>query len=256
MKLKTIFSVTLIFLLLMSWTVYSKEKQHFYQLKIYHLETKSQEDRVDRFLKDAYLPALHRAGIKQIGVFKPVASDTTEKLIYVFISSPKLHKFAILDNILSKDKLYLKAGEEYLNSPYNNPPFTRIESTLMRAFKEMPKPTTPNLTSPRSARIYELRSYEGATENLSANKVSMFNKGEIDIFTDLNFNAVFYGQVISGNTMPNLIYMTTFNNKIDRDEHWKAFGPAYKPMSELPQYQNNVSKNVTLFLYPTEYSDF
>jgi len=56
--------------------------------------------------------------------------------------------------------------------------------------------------------------------------------------------------------MPNLMYMTTFNNKVERDEHWKVFGPAYELMSKLPQYQNNLSKNVILLLYSTEYSDF
>lgn len=225
-------------------------------MKIYHLKTKSQEDRIDRFLKNAYLPALHRIGIKQVGVFKPIAENGEEKLIYVFIPVAKFDQFATLNDLLEKDKTYLKAGEEYLKAPHNDPPFTRIESILMKAFEGMPLPAVPKLTSPRSERIYELRSYEASTEKLSANKVSMFNDGEMDIFTDLNFNAVFYGQVISGSTMPNLIYMTTFNNKAERDEHWKAFGPAYKPMSQLPQYQNNVSKNVTLFLYPTEYSDF
>ncbi len=256
MKSKSLFSITLLSLLLLSWSSYSKEKQHYYQLKVYHLESKSQEDRIDSFLRDAYLPALHRIGIKQVGVFKPINTDTDGKKIYVFISVTKFDQLANLEERLEKDKVYLKAGEEYLNAPHNDPTFTRIESTLMKAFKGMPAPAVPNLTSPRSERIYELRSYEAATEKLSANKIDMFNNGEIDIFTDLNFNAVFYGQVISGNTMPNLVYMTTFNNKLERDEHWKAFGPAYKPMSQLPQYQNNVSKNVTLFLYPTEYSDF
>lgn len=256
MKSKGLFSITLLLLLLLSWSSYSKEKQHYYQLKVYHLKTKSQEDRIDRFLKDAYLPALHRAGIKQVGVFKPVTEDKENKQIYVFIAAPKFDLFANLDALLEKDKAYLKAGEEYLNAPYNDPPFTRIESTLMKAFQGMLAPAVPNLTSPRSERIYELRSYEGPTEKLSANKIDMFNYAEIDIFNDLNFNAVFYGQVISGSTMPNLVYMTTFNNKKERDERWKAFGPAYKPVSSMPKYQNNMSKNVTLFLYPTEYSDF
>ncbi|VTP95663.1 Uncharacterised protein [Sphingobacterium daejeonense] len=31
-------------------------------------------------------------------------------------------------------------------------------------------------------------------KNLSLNKISMFNDGEIDIFKKLNFNAVFYGR--------------------------------------------------------------
>ena len=93
-------------------------------------------------------------------------------------------------------------------------------------------------------------------EKLAANKVSMFNNGEIEIFKKLNFNAVFYGQVIAGSTMPNLMYLTSFENMADRDEHWKAFGPLYKPMSEMPKYQNNVSKNVTILCTPTDYSDY
>ena len=53
----------------------------------------------------------------------------------------------------------------------------------------------------------------------------MFNEGgEIDLFNKLNFNAVFYGEVLSGSSMPNLMYMTSFENKADRDAHWKSFG--------------------------------
>jgi hypothetical protein len=33
----------------------------------------------------------------------------------------------------------------------------------------------------------------------------------------------FYGKVISGAKMPNLMYMTSFSNQESRDAHWKAF---------------------------------
>jgi hypothetical protein len=57
--------------------------------------------------------------------------------------------------------------------------------------------------------------------------------------------------------MPNLMYMTSFNNKAARDEHWKAFGsdPAWKKLSSDPNYQHNVSKIDITFLRATEYSD-
>ena len=86
----------------------------------------------------------------------------------------------------------------------------------------------------------------------------MFNAGDdVGVFKRLGFNAVFYGEVVAGSTMPNLMYMTTFENKADRDAHWDSFGSdAYwKELSSLPEYQHNVSKNVTIFLHPTEYSD-
>lgn len=86
----------------------------------------------------------------------------------------------------------------------------------------------------------------------------MFNDGgEVTLFKRLNFNAVFYGEVWSGSHMPNLMYMTTFENRADRDEHWKVFGadPEWVKLKALPQYQNNVSKAGIIFLRPVDYSD-
>ena len=114
----------------------------------------------------------------------------------------------------------------------------------------------PQQRSETSERVYELRSYESASETLHQNKVAMFNEGEVELFDRLGFNAVFYGQVIAGSRMPNLMYMTSFENKAARDEHWKSFGndPEWKTMSSLPKYQHNVSKIDIIFLKPTAYS--
>ena len=116
----------------------------------------------------------------------------------------------------------------------------------------------PKLTSPHTEHIFELRSYESATEKLYANKVQMFNRGgEIPLFKRLNFNAVFYAEVISGCHMPNLMYMTSFENKNVRDEFWKTFGsdPEWKHLSSMPEYQHNVSKADIILTHPTAYSD-
>lgn len=253
MRLKFCFSLLL--LLLVVGTVLA-QSPYYYQLKIYHLKTIDQEAKIDAYLKEAYLPALHRTGIKQIGVFKPIVADTSERLVYVLIPFKRWVDFIKLNEVLEKDQQYLVAGKDYLNAAYDSPPYTRIESVLLKAFSVMPAPALPKLTGPKSERVYELRSYEAATESLSLNKIGMFNDHEAGIFSKLNFNALFYGQVISGSKMPNLMYMTTFNNKADRDQHWKDFGAEYKKISGLPQYQHNVSKNITLFLFPTDYSDF
>jgi hypothetical protein len=252
-RVKLLFGAIL--LMCVSTAALAAKPSYYYQLKIYHLKTKSQVLAVDAYLKGAYLPALHRAGIQKVGVFKPVVADTAEQLIYVFVPFKKMDDFLGLDEKLAKDGAYLSAGAAYLQAKYTDAPYVRIENVLLKAFSAMPAFAVPNLTGAKSERVYELRSYEAATEQLSLNKIEMFNLHELKIFTDLNFNAVFYGQVIAGSKMPNLMYLTTFNNKADRDQHWKDFGPAYKKINGLPQYQNNVSKNVTLFLYPVDYSD-
>ena len=234
----------------------------FYQLKIYHLKTDEQEKQLDVFLEAAHIPALHRAHIKQVGVFKPVPADAQkedQRLVYVFIPFISYEQFATLETVLQQDEVYQEAGKAYLFAPYDNPPYDRIETMLLSAFEGHPHFQLPKLTSPRSERVYELRNYEGPTEALYRNKVEMFNKGdEIGLFERLGFNAVFYGEVIAGSRMPNLMYLTTFENKKSRDEHWAAFSKDeyWKELSAMPEYQNNVSRNQQLFLYPTEYSDF
>jgi hypothetical protein len=129
----------------------------------------------------------------------------------------------------------------------------------MQAFRLAPVMQLPALSGPREKRIYELRSYESATEKIYRNKVEMFNEGgEITLFKRLGFNAVFYADVISGPKMPNLMYMTSFEDKASRDAHWKTFvdDPEWKRLSGLPQYQKNVSHADIIFLRPTVYSDY
>jgi hypothetical protein len=87
----------------------------------------------------------------------------------------------------------------------------------------------------------------------------MFNEGgEIKLFASLEFNAVFYAEVISGSTMPNLMYLTTFADMATHDAHWDAFRnhPQWKKLSALDEYKHTVSKTVKTLLSPTDYSDF
>ncbi|MBO9150809.1 NIPSNAP family protein [Chitinophaga sp. GCM10012297] len=232
--------------------------REFYQIKIYHLKTERQIARVDSFLSAAYLPALHRAGIAKVGVFKPIQQDTADLKIYVLVPFRSLEQFEKLASVLDKDEAYAKAGASYINAAYNDMPYARLENILLKAFRDHPVMDMPKLTSPKNDRVYELRSYESPTEKYHANKVKMFNDGnEIGLFRRLGFNAVFYGQVIAGGSMPNLMYMTTFNDRADRDAHWKSFGgdAEWKKLSAMEEYKNNVSRNTQYFLRPVEYSD-
>ena len=85
----------------------------------------------------------------------------------------------------------------------------------------------------------------------------MFNEGEIDIFKSIDANPVFWGDVIAGSHMPNLMYLTTYANKAAREDHWKVFkaNPKWKELSAMAEYQKNVSHSDILFLQPTDYSD-
>lgn len=233
------------------------KKRSFYQLTIYHLQNKEQETVVDEYLKNAFVPAMHRQGIKTIGVFKP-ADTVKDRRIYVLTPYKTVKHFADITNKLESDRTYLTAGKQYLDAPYTKPPYKRLETILISAFTAMPHLQVPVFKNAPQKRVYELRSYEGATEKIFKNKVHMFNEGgEVSLFNRLGFNAVFYGEILAGSRMPNLMYMTSFEDKASRDEHWKAFGAdaEWKKLSADPFYKNNVSKIDITFLHPTDYSD-
>ncbi|HEV8508235.1 MAG TPA: NIPSNAP family protein [Chitinophagaceae bacterium] len=250
----------LFIIILLSWDVNKKPMREFYQLTVYHFKNAEQEKVLDNYFQNALLPALHRMKISNVGVFKSWVNDTVpEKLIYLFIPFRSLETLTELSAKLKGDAGYVSAGTGYLDAAYTDPPYSRMETILLRAFPLAPQMQLPALQSPKKERVYELRSYESATEKKFENKVQMFNQGdEIGLFRRLNFHAVFYSEVIAGSKMPNLMYMTSFENKAARDEHWKTFvsDPYWKNLSTMPEYQNNVSHIDITFLYPAEYSDF
>lgn len=224
-------------------------KKEFYKIIVYHFSTPSQEKLLDSFLAQQYLPTLHSNGFKQIGIFKPISNDTaTDKQVVVLIGSSNLNK------LIKPIQWNLNENASYKEAIYN-----RYEQFLLRAFKDMPLMKIPADQSKKSERIFELRSYESPTEEKYLNKVHMFNEGgEIELFKQLQFNAVFYADVLFGSKMPNLMYMTSFDNLESRNEHWKAFGASstWKKLSAMPFYQNNMSALHSQLMRSTPYSDY
>jgi len=258
--MKKLYAGLISFILMNSFCAISYAQNDIYELLVYKLKTADQISATDNYLKDAYLPAMHRLGIKQIGVFKPVANDTAEiKKVIVLVQYVSLDVWKNTKSNILNDAVYLSAAKTFRDADTAHLPFTRAESTIMEAFPDAPKLIPTPLKSNPDA-IYELRSYESPTEELHRTKVNMFNAGgEVVLFKRLDFQAVFYSDVLSGSRMPNLIYMVAFANTAAREEHWKAFGssPEWKKISTDPMYRNNISVNHidSWILKRTSYSD-
>ncbi len=231
----------------------------YYQIKVYTIQDKVQENSVERYLEEAFLPAMHRAGIKKVGVFKPIADDKAAGTkIFVFIPLKKLGDIEKIEDKLAKDSEYQIKGADYINASWETPPYLRIESILIRAFEKMPSFAAPHYSTPASEQIYELRSYQGPTEKMYRRKVEMFNDGgEVALFKKLKFNAVFFGEVLSGSAMPNLMYMTSFEDMKSHDKHWDAFRshPDWEKLKNMERYKHTVSHIDKYLLHPAEYSD-
>ncbi len=92
-------------LLLFSITAGAKEKnREYYQITVYHFTDSEQEQAIDAYLKGTYVPALHRMGNTTIGVFKPIANDTTtDKLLFIVTPFSKADLLLSLPIRLQKD---------------------------------------------------------------------------------------------------------------------------------------------------------
>lgn len=240
-------SVFIICYLFVNIAIAISQEEEMLQLKKYTFDNEEQLKVTDKFLKKVYLPALRVAGFTRIGVFKEHEKD----------GDTSLHMFILLPVKSSTD---LHEVESSLIDKFpDEKHYARVENIILKSFSDMPQLSPAKIKGPRKNRIYELRSYESYNDKKYKNKVEMFNEGgEINLFEKLGFNAVFYAEVLAGSTMPNLMYMTTHENREVRAANWKSFVNAaeWKAMSSQQKYQDNVSHIDIHFLYPTEYSDY
>lgn len=234
--------------------------REFYLIQIYHCSTNKQIQGIDAYLQNTYLPYLHKTGIKKVGVFAPITNDTAvDKKLYVWIP---LHSLKVLDELDQDLEQLDPMGKNEivdLENADSSLPYNRVERIVTKSFKYQTQFEKNSSLTKSPDRIYEYRSYESPTENAHLRKVHMFNEGgEITLFKRLNFNAIFYSKAIVGDRMPNLIYMTSFNNMADRDEHWKAFGasPEWQSISNMPKYMKSVNRNETVLMTARMYADF
>ena len=227
-----------------------RSNPEFYELRVYTLKNETQQKMVEDYYQNAAMPAFNRLGSKNIGLFTELKPAGYTKL-YVIIPFKSLDDFLKAPEKLAKDAAYNKAGMAYLDAPAAEPAYERIESSLLRAFMNMPKMDVPE----NKSRLFELRRYESSGESAGKKKIEMFNTaGEIDIFKRVGLTPVFFGETIIGPVRPNLTYMLTYDDMAERDRNWKVFGsdPEWKRISSMPEYANAkiVSRITATFLVP------
>ncbi len=118
--------------------------------------------------------------------------------------------------------------------------------------------TVPAATATHGPRVFELRIYEGATDQDHRRKVEMMQSGESEIFTKAGVEQVFYSETLIGSRLPNLTYMLAFDSLADRDKKWAAFRASdeWKSYSTQPKYafEAIVSTINNFILTPIAYS--
>ncbi|HYK87748.1 MAG TPA: NIPSNAP family protein [Acidobacteriota bacterium] len=233
-----------------------QNQREFYELRTYEMPTGNRKGVLNEYLAKAAIPAWNRMGIKPVGVFG-VVSGSNALMLYVLIPYPDLESFIAAPAKLAADAEYRKAGADYLGTSIDNPAYTRYETSLLWAFKNVPHLRIPAETAANKSRIFELRTYESHSETAALKKIEMFNEGgEIGLFDSVGLRPVFFGQTLIGRRQPNLMYMTVHQDMAARDKIWQDFGGSegWKKLSAEPAYANTVSAITIIFLRPTAYS--
>lgn len=231
----------------------------YYELRRYTLRRGPATALVNTYLERALLPACQRAGTGPVGVFN-VSIGPNSPSTYVLITHPTLDGFARLPTQLAADAAYLDTGKAFLDVPATDPAFTRVETSLMRAFSGMPRLALPfgGGEAGRRSRLFEMRTYESHSEKAALKKIEMFNVGEIEIFRKAGLMPVFFGQTIAGADMPNLTYMLVYEDMAARDKYWSTFVglPEWKVLSSTPGYTDPeiVSSISNVYLRPAAFS--
>jgi len=225
-------------------------KREYYELRQYRLLNRDKRGPVGEFLREVGIPAMNRVGIKPVGVFNAIygPSDPT---LYVLMVHNSLESVVTASERLLADSEFRKS--DFCNAAYDEPAYVRIESSLMVAFKDMPKLELPE----KKSRIFELRIYESHSVKAAKKKIEMFNEGgEIAIFRKTGLKPVFFGETLIGPQMPNLTYMLVFDNMEMRDRKWGTFGrdPDWKKLRANPAYKDTVCNITDTILGPTGYS--
>jgi hypothetical protein len=227
-------------------------KQEYFEFRQYRLHVGTKKNLLGNFLRKVGIPAMNRIGIGPVGVFNAMYGPNSPTL-YVLLVHKSLDTVMNSASLLMADKEYRKAGADFINAPLSEPTYVRMESSLMVAFKDMPKLEVPK----KGKRIFELRTYESHSIKAAKKKIEMFNEGgEIAIFKKTGLRPVFFGETLIGPQMPNLTYMLAFENMADRDEKWPIFGghPDWKKLRADTAYKDTVSNITDIILRPAGYS--
>jgi hypothetical protein len=221
-------------------------EKELYELRTYEMRFGANQKLLIDYLKNVLEPALKRAGVNHFMVFKELG-NSNPSILRVLISYPNSVIYLNAQNLYS-DTAYVNESKEYHNLPQDQTLYNRFSSSLMLAFDGLPKMMDPV----KGASLFELRTYEGYSEDAVKRKIKMFNKEELQLFLKTNLHPVFFGEMIIGPYRPCLTYMINFKDMAEHDASWQDFikHPEWKAMSQKEEYANTVSNIRKIFLKP------
>lgn len=231
--------------------------RQYYELRKYQLRSGAQSQTTAKYVADALIPALNRMGIEPVGAFDLDFGPETPAL-YLLLPSADLETLANAELRLREDEQFLAAAAAFWNAPESSPAFERLESTLLIALPGWPQLVLPPPTADKGQRIFQLRTYQSASNRDHVAKMKMFESGEFEVFERSGFWPVFFGDALIGPRLPRVTYMVSLKDLEQLNGLWKAFfsDPQWKKLTAMPEFnfEPTVSNVSNLVLTPAQYS--
>ncbi|MFT4737995.1 MAG: hypothetical protein ACI8QD_001295 [Cyclobacteriaceae bacterium] len=220
--------------------------REIYELRKYEITLGGDQKMLIDFLVKVYQPAIKKRGATFLKVFREWGREEPP-IIWVLISYRSGSEYIACQQVGS-DTDFIKSANSYDSISQDSKIYNRFESSLHLSFEGMPEMNTDLSDSS----IFEVRIYEGYSEDAVKRKIKMFNTEEIEVFLKTGINPVFFGETIAGKLRPCLTYMAHFKDMDTRDKNWKAFAehPDWNTMRIKEEYADTVSKITKIFLTP------
>jgi hypothetical protein len=231
--------------------------REYYELRRYHLRRGPKQKVFDDYLREAWLPAMGRAGVGPIGVFSVMVGPEAPS-VWVLAPYRSLEEFASVPGKLKADAEYARAAAEARSAPASDPVYLAVESWLLRSIASVPKLEVPAQAKAGKGRVFELRTYQSHNKGANGKKIEMFDVGETALFRKAGLAPVFFGEALIGSRLPNLTYMLVFDDLAARDAAWRTFAtdPEWKKLSSTPGFTDAeiVTDISNVLLRPAAYS--
>ena len=227
-------------------------KKEFIEVRKYTVKDTDKQAQFIEVLDKALIPALNRQGLKSIGVFVPLDSETKYALnVFVVIPHKTMETFVNATAKLLADNDYRKDAAAIFETTSKNPVYTDCDTFLLNTFSTIPVLETPQLGADR---VFELRLYRSFNIERNAAKIRMFDRGgELPLFREVGLNPIFFGDILTGSRMPALMYMIGCPSLEKHAEVWKNFiaHPKWKAIKDLSEYADTATEIERVVLKPS-----
>jgi hypothetical protein len=197
----------------------SKRQAGIFLVRNYFMKNGSQPSRLHRFMQNALLPELQAVTNVPPVFLDAIIAPRMPQAMTVFGFESMEHWQAFEARTAASERYQASLAEWEQG---DDPPYEEYSEALLAPTVFCP----PLVASPSSqaAQVFELRIYHSPTHRQLAALNDRFAGPEIRIFHRCGILPILYTNGLSGDSLPNLTYLTPFESLATREKAWAGFG--------------------------------